>query len=86
MCTLAATKRRYDTHYPTPATQFTDNFVEKKQSTLVFLADTSFFFVVICRIQQSTMRCLHGLVAIYYKDKYLFYAGDSTRGVPPRSE
>ena len=20
------------------------------------------------------MRCLHGLVAIYYKDKYLFYA------------
>ena len=29
MCTLAATKRRYDTRYPTPATQFTDNFVKK---------------------------------------------------------
>ena len=37
MCTLAATKRRYATRYPTSATQFTDNFVEKNEVPAYFL-------------------------------------------------
>ena len=73
MCTLAATKRRYDTRYPTPATQFTDNFVEKNEVPSYFsriLRFSSSLFVEYNKVLCAVCTFLFNGNCAVYSNKY----------------
>ena len=77
MCTLAATKRRYDTRYPTPATQFTDNFVEKNE--------VPSYFSRILRFSSSLFVEYNKILCAVCTDSLLYIIRISTcsmRGIP----